>query len=255
MSASRTIALSAGHGQRLLYHQRRWVSLGAATLAAVAGYTDTVMLRLTRTPVSHLSGLTARATVDEAMGRATDLHLAVGVIAAFMSGAACAGALIGTSQVVPGRRYSVVLWLEGVLLCLASVLLVHGSRWALPAGAFACGLQNGMANGFYGTVIRTTHLSGILTDIGVLLGHAVRRHRITTWRLVLLGGIVCGFVVGGVTGALAADRRGGAALLAPAVACLAGGTAYFLWLTRDRASRRAGRGGRPRRVDSSGAAA
>jgi uncharacterized membrane protein YoaK (UPF0700 family) len=40
-----------------------------------------------------------------------------------------------------------------------------------------CGLQNGMCTTFSGAVIRTTHVSGILTDIGLIIGQAIFHQR------------------------------------------------------------------------------
>ena len=40
--------------------------------------------------------------------------------------------------------------------------------------AFACGLQNALTTSYSGAVVRTTHLSGIITDIGNVLGMACR---------------------------------------------------------------------------------
>merc|ERR1719401_1610209 len=38
--------------------------------------------------------------------------------------------------------------------------------------AAACGLQNGMATSYSGAVIRTTHVTGIATDIGLICGRS-----------------------------------------------------------------------------------
>jgi uncharacterized membrane protein YoaK (UPF0700 family) len=42
----------------------------------------------------------------------------------------------------------------------------------------ACGLQNAMATGYSGAVIRTTHVTGIVTALGIAVGLAARRERV-----------------------------------------------------------------------------
>lgn len=224
--------------QHLLFLQRRLVTVGAALLAATAGFSNAVVLRLTGMPVSHLTGNTTRITIDTAMGDAHDLEAVLVIMLSFMIGASIAAAITGTSKVLPGRRYSAVLALEGMVLLAAATVLVRHGRAALPLAALACGMQNGMANGFFGTVIRTTHLTGIFTDIGVMVGHWVRRHRFPPWRFALLGSIAVAFIVGGILGAVIAGVLGPAALYLPAASCLVGAGGFALWLARRPETRR-----------------
>ncbi len=65
--------------------------------------------------------------------------------------------------------------IESILLFFATVMYAGSSYvGAQYAAACACGLQNGMATRFSGAVVRTTHMSGIVTDIGLLLGNWMR---------------------------------------------------------------------------------
>ena len=68
--------------------------------------------------------------------------------------------------------------------------------------AFACGLQNGLCTTFSGAVIRTTHVTGILTDIGLIIGQAVfhARTRKHLWKLKILLPLYLAFCAGGVIG-------------------------------------------------------
>jgi uncharacterized membrane protein YoaK (UPF0700 family) len=40
--------------------------------------------------------------------------------------------------------------------------------------AMACGMQNAMTTRYSGAVVRTTHLTGMFTDMGLLIGHMLR---------------------------------------------------------------------------------
>lgn len=81
----------------------------------------------------------------------------------------------------------------------------------------ACGLQNAMATTFSGAVVRTTHLSGMFTDLGIGIGHALRGMPLPTRRLLLSAVIISGFLAGGIAGAWLFGRFGYAALYAPAL--------------------------------------
>jgi uncharacterized membrane protein YoaK (UPF0700 family) len=67
--------------------------------------------------------------------------------------------------------------------------------------AFAMGAQNGMTTFFSGAVVRTTHVTGSLTDIGIetaalLLRRDGARCGRKTWKLEVLLCFVTGFFVG-----------------------------------------------------------
>ena len=68
--------------------------------------------------------------------------------------------------------------------------------------SFACGLQNGLCTTFSGAVIRTTHVTGILTDIGLVIGQAIfhPRTRKHLWKLKILISLYLSFCVGGFLG-------------------------------------------------------
>jgi uncharacterized membrane protein YoaK (UPF0700 family) len=78
-------------------------------------------------------------------------------------------------------------------------------------------------------MIRSTHVTGIVTDIGVMLGHWIRHRQIEGWKLLFLVGLFSAFGVGGFLGALADVRFGPVSLVVPSVGCiLAGGIFWFI---------------------------
>ncbi len=60
------------------------------------------------------------------------------------------------------------------------------------------GVQNAMVSHYKGTIIRTTHLSGVLTDLGLALGYRVRGLVVERRRVVLHLLILSGFLIGGL---------------------------------------------------------
>jgi len=201
---------------------------GALVLAASAGFINTLSLGFFRTPVSHMTGAVSHLGLNLVGGHAADALTSAGIILGFVSGAMLAGIVVGAWKLVPSRRYGVAMMIEGGLLGLASYLLLNQHRLALPMVSMACGLQNAMTSSYCGLMIRTTHVTGLVTDIGVMLGHWVRHRQIDRWKLGFLAAIFSAFGIGGVLGALADIWIGPASLAI--VACgfvLSGGLYWF----------------------------
>jgi hypothetical protein len=89
-----------------------------------------------------------------------------------------------------------------------------------------------MVSTYSGAVVRTTHLSGMFTDLGVFLGHWLRRLPVDTRRLRLCFLAIAGFRGGGVAGAAAFHRLSYAALLIPAALTAATSLVYGLYRIR-----------------------
>jgi uncharacterized membrane protein YoaK (UPF0700 family) len=195
----------------------RWVWIGAGSLACVAGMVNVVgFLGFEHQAVTHLTGTTSLlgAAIASGENRAA-LHL-LGVAIAFMVGAAVSGMIIQDSTLRLGRRYGVMLTIESALLFLAVPLFKQQQVAGVLLAAMACGLQNAMATTYSGAVIRTTHLSGMFTDLGIGLGHALRGMPLPKRRLMLSAVIISGFLAGGVIGASLFHHLGYEALFAPA---------------------------------------
>jgi uncharacterized membrane protein YoaK (UPF0700 family) len=120
------------------------------------------------------------------------------------------------------------MMVEGCLLGLATYLLMQRHRLALPAVSMACGMQNAMSSSYCGLMIRTTHVTGIVTDIGVMIGHWFRHRQVEAWKLRFLVMIVVAFGAGCWLGQIADTRFGPACLAAPAVGFIIAGAALAI---------------------------
>ena len=175
---------------------------GGGVLAFLAGFVNASLLSFYQIPVSHMSGAATQFGLDLGEGRDAELSTLGLIMGAFLGGAVTSGCLVGRTSLRPGRRYGLVLLLEAAALAAAGLLLAHQHRGCLYAAAYACGMQNAMASSYYGLVIRTTHLTGIVTDLGVQIGHALRHRRFEAWKFRMLLAILAGFILGAVSSAL-----------------------------------------------------
>lgn len=90
------------------------------------------------------------------------------------------------------------------------------------------GLQNAMVSHYKGTIIRTTHLSGVLTDIGLALGYKARGLIVEKRRIVLHLLIFAGFLLGGILSAVVHPYLKLQSFLLPAILSLALSISYWV---------------------------
>lgn len=207
-----------------------WVWVGAAVLAAVAGMVNVVgFLGFQQQAITHLTGNTSLLGAALVAGDAGTTIGLVAMMAAFVGGAMLGGLLVQDSVLRLGRRYGVALSIESVLL-LAAVPLFRQQHLAGPVlAAGAIGLQNAMATTYSGALVRTSHVSGMFTDLGLMLGHALRGLPVAHRRLALCALVIAFFFAGGVAGAMLFAVAGYDALYVPAALTGISGLAYFVY--------------------------
>lgn len=167
--------------------------------------------------LSHMSGTTTTLSMELARGHyAVALHV-LWILLAFFLGCVLSGAIIRQGALKLGRRYGVVLSLEAAALVAAVLLLRHHSTMGDYLAAMACGLQNAMVTTYSSATMRTTHVTGIVTDFGIACGHFLRGTPVDGFRFKLYGVLFLGFFSGGVIGAIGYQHFGYDTLLVPAV--------------------------------------
>lgn len=194
----------------------------AGVLAGVAGAINAGGFFVVGQYTSHMSGIIAAMADNLAFGSLLLVVRGIGAVLAFLSGAYLTTLMIRYSRERSLKStYSSPLVLEAVLLVLFGVtghayLEDHPLPWTAMLLCFTMGLQNAMITKISGAVIRTTHLTGMITDIGISLGRLTYQSRgeqrppahIEWTRLKLHASLVFLFLSGGVIGALGFRRVG-----------------------------------------------
>jgi len=170
---------------------------------------------------SHMSGIVSMMADHMALGGLVVVLQGVAALLSFLAGAASSAFLINF-----GRRshlaseYALPLLLEAVLLLVFGLLgaNLETLRWFYVPGTvmllcYIMGLQNAMITKVSRSEIRTTHVTGMVTDIGIELGKLFywnvsksdTQHKPPVFadrgKLIVLSLMVTLFFVGGVTGA------------------------------------------------------
>jgi uncharacterized membrane protein YoaK (UPF0700 family) len=200
----------------------RWIWPWLAVLALVAGFVNAVaILSLLHEPATHLTGLATAFSVALSRLDGERCLAFAAIMAAFATGAALSGVAITTPRWQSSRRHGVLFLIEALSLIFAAFLLDR-HPWAGTAGcAFAVGIQNGASTHLSGGVLRTSHVTGMFTDLSVALGQKFRNHPWDQRRVTICAVVVGSFTVGGICGAAGAAAGGGMALIVPAIATAA----------------------------------
>lgn len=202
-------------------------------LSMTAGFVNAVVLVWVGIPVSHMSGAVSHLSIDLAGQPQSMWLVVVSIMAGFMLGAIASGAIIGNRGFYLGGHYGVALIIESVLLLAAGVLGWRGQLLAVPLASMACGLQNAMAGSFRGLVLRTTHITGVVTDLGMILGQRLRRHPVSPYQTTMLTILLLGFIAGGLLGTVSGGWLGPVSIALPAGPCMIVGVSYLIWRVRN----------------------
>lgn len=199
----------------------RWVELGSFVLALVAGTVNAIgLLGFKHQSISHLSGTATLLGTGITNSTPYDvLHLFI-VLLSFLLGSAISGFFLRSGTLKLGRSYSRLLLLEALLLYIAVYYLSDDMLFGHYLASAACGLQNALATTYSGAVIRTTHVTGIFTDLGIMLGAKMRGDNFDRRKAFLLLLIIFGFVTGGTLGAYLFQLFQFNALFVPAGICM-----------------------------------
>lgn len=187
----------------------------ALLLALVAGILNSVGFVAVSFYTSHMTGLTATVADAIVMWRPAVVLSGVVAISSFVVGAmACAVIFNWGRRRGMHSRYANVLLVEGGLMLLFGLLAEeltwqHRSLVFIAVLCLTMGLQNATITKISGAQIRTTHVTGMVTDIGIELGKFAYRNRLRDAdpvvgdrnKLGMLASLVGLFFLGGVIGA------------------------------------------------------
>ena len=145
----------------------------------------------------------------------------------FLAGAFLSSLYI--SWVGRSRAFAYTIPIFFIILTLLFVAIFgHHYNHSLPeteyfAGSllFSMGVQNAMVSMISGSVVRTTHLTGMFTDLGIDLSEAFHSihsiNPVVKRRLVLRSTIIISFLTGGIIGGLMFTKISFAAFYIPIV--------------------------------------
>lgn len=168
---------------------------------------------------SHMTGYVSELADTVALGEWLLVLGGFAAIVCFVSGAALSAVMIHWARRhTPWGQYALPLAVESVLLFgfgVLGIFMGHMAGFAMVAAPLLCllmGLQNATITKISGARMRTTHVTGLVTDIGIELGKGLYRNldshiptdksvRADAAKLRILSAIVGCFFLGGLIGA------------------------------------------------------
>lgn len=194
----------------------RWILIGGAVLAFSAGCVNIIALSgFTNLSVSHVTGNVSLFSSAIARFDWKQIFFIGASLLSFLSGSILSGLLIGQRSLKLGRRYGFALFIEASLLFCSFLLFFHHDYYGQLLAAMACGLQNSMVATYSGAVIRTTHLTGLTSDMGAAIGNWLAGRPVNKMMLGFQTIIWYCFCGGGVVGAFSYFKLGYTAMLIP----------------------------------------
>lgn len=218
---------------RSFAHDRRL----ACTLALIAGSLNSAGFYTVGVFSANMTGNVSTLADEFALGDIITGTFYLAIVAAFVLGAVSSTLLtaIGKRRGID-RIYAFAVLIEALLLALLGVadlfLPVVARSAVLAFGlSFLMGAQNAIVTLISNARVRSTHVSGMATDVGIEIGHlieiALRRAAVGEAkpyrdRLGLHGVTIAAFCLGGVLGVMAYKAWGAWLLFGAAgvLACL-----------------------------------
>ncbi len=189
-------------------------------LAFNAGAVNAGGLLVVHMYTSHMSGFASQVADGLVLGSVPLLLGAVGAILAFLSGASTTAVIVNWGvQHRLRSSFAMPLLLEAGLMLVFGLLGAITLTWPTPFSvpltvlllSYIMGLQNGLSSCMTHGRMRTTHMTGNITDLGLELGKLFYRNRrstATAQRVVadrhamrLHAGLLGMFIAGGLVGA------------------------------------------------------
>lgn len=199
--------------------QRTVRHLGFA-LAFVAGAANAGAYLAVKRYTSHMTGIVSSIADNLVLGEIDLVVGAVSAVLAFLLGAMTSAVMINFGRRREARSaFALPLLLEALLFLLfgwmgATLAGDEGRFVPITVGllCFMMGLQNAVITKISGSVVRTTHLTGVITDLGIELGKLIYWNRTAgeqaepvladRARMATLMLLVVAFLGGGILGAM-----------------------------------------------------
>lgn len=219
-------------GQRRTYRHNLRL---AVLLCLVAGFVNAAGLLAFSILTTNITGHAATLAIDLGNGDLAKVAVALGWLCLFLGGAIFSAWYTSFMGKHKRYAYTVPLFIEFSILFVIAFqddpfgVVPIPDNYLAGSLLFVMGMQNALVTVISRSVVRTTHLTGIMTDFGISLSNAMRaRFRLTKalrQRLVLQANIILFFLMGGVLGALFFQKYLYYAFLIPAGIIL--GTIFF----------------------------
>jgi len=192
-------------------HEFFYITLAGSLLAGAAGFVNgCTLLGVTEISAghhksfttSHMTGTTTVSGLSLGENQFEDFAVCLCLIISFCFGAFLAGCFTrkDSKPWEIGPEYGpLFLFLSAILFAACAAAYADPNTFTYYyLAAMAMGFQNSLTSKYSGSLIRTTHVTGTVTDIGLILGQYTRGVTKDLWKLPVLTSLLVFFSIGGV---------------------------------------------------------
>ncbi|HCR85681.1 MAG TPA: DUF1275 domain-containing protein [Alphaproteobacteria bacterium] len=199
------------------------ISLGLL-LAAIAGAINAGGFLAIGQYTSHMTGMLSAVADYIALNKLYTAFISLGFVFSFILGAASSAIIINWARSRQFHsEFALALMLEAILLLLFGIVASGGMQHDFELSVnltitllcYIMGLQNAIITKISNSEIRTTHITGLSTDVGIEIGKIFyfwgshnKNVKISIYKLALFSGLIFAFLIGGIMGALAFKNFG-----------------------------------------------
>jgi uncharacterized membrane protein YoaK (UPF0700 family) len=226
-------------------HEFAFVMVAGVLLAFNAGYVNGSCLSgfLTddgdKQSVAGFTGAYTQSALALAGGNFKVFGTQVCMILSMIFGACISGLMNPNAS--PYRiepSYGPTFMIGGIFLLIASLLAAFETNethsfYLFYFAAAANGIQNGISSLYSANLIRSTHLTGASTDIGLFIGQLLRGNRTNLWKLLVLIALASSFWLGGIISFYATSQFAHYSLLFNAALFLLIGASLVFFLVHE----------------------
>jgi uncharacterized membrane protein YoaK (UPF0700 family) len=193
--------------KKLLNGKRRTAQMNRSlsiSLAFIAGAINAGGFLVVHQYTSHMTGIISVAADSIVLGQWYSAAAMLLYIVSFICGAATTALLVNWAKKYHlHSRYALPMTLEASLLLIFGIVNTDVS-YIIALLCFLMGLQNAVITKISDMSIRTTHITGTATDVGIEIGRMLYAGKYADYdkgKISLHLSIIAMFLIGGITGA------------------------------------------------------
>lgn len=166
-------------------------------ITILTGAINVYTIKVFGTPVTHHTGNSSGLAIN-LYEHGDPTNKLILILLCFFIGSFLSGILFAHKDTYKKKKYAYLLLFGGLLLILSDIFLPGKIQMFFIS--FWVGMQNGMFLRYKGAVVRTSHVTGNITDAAFALGAFLRGEDMELWKVRFHTLSVLSFIGGGFLG-------------------------------------------------------
>ena len=181
-----------------MHFEKKWVLLTQILFTFNAGYMNLLTFySFYQLPSSHVSGLLTRLSYELYHVNIHIFFIVLGNFLMYLLGTICSGYFLETSDFLLTSAHYNAVFAEIILLIIIQ-LYSSNCLVVLFLSTLVLGLQNGITSSISNNTLRSTHFTGMITDVGLCIGEMMKKNFEYTHKFKIWISSLCSYFLGGI---------------------------------------------------------